>query len=580
MKLATILAKAGRRCLERFPVPAAFVTALAGYSIFNILAEITPDRLTGAIYYFLSVGFVLSLTLALWNEEQERMKKVRGIYIMSYIILTADACYLYHINFGTGGQGYETFLMHASAILALVLTVFFLSFHRERNDIPSWNFALRLVTYGVVCCLVGLVLWGGLCLLLSSMNWLFSIHIGWKWYSIAGVLVAGYLPALLFLGRIPGGEKKHDREPLHSSFLAGVFRYLFLPLETLYLVVLFLYALQILVRWELPDGQVSWLVIASMIGLIGIEFGLYPTRYADDRPFDHAIARLLPLILTPLLLLMTVGIVRRFSDYGITIARLYLATLNVWFYAVCLGLFLSRARRISWIPISFAALFLLTSALPLNYTSLTRRTLMKEVERALAQAGATDLPLDANRYDALMRTLPQEEQNSINAKLDYLESTFSAKTFEPLVTQQQGGIFFKGYIQRPGNLTVALEGINLYGYAKNSTHLHIPEGYTELYLDVVGNDFIIDLRRDTFEVPVRPEQGNEISDTVIVSLRKLRALDKQMDDIVPLPTKSSANLFYLQHFNVYGGAVTGDDDLITSPKLNISGYMLTRGTKE
>ena len=580
MKLATILAKAGRRCLERFPVPAAFVTALAGYSIFNILAEITPDRLTGAIYYFLSVGFVLSLTLALWSEEQERMKKVRGIYIMSYIILTADACYLYHIKFGTGGQGYETFLMHASAILALVLTVFFLSFHRERNDIPSWNFALRLVTYGVVCCLVGLVLWGGLYLLLSSMNRLFSIHIGWKWYSIAGVLVAGYLPALLFLGRIPGGEKKHDREPLRSGFLAGVVRYLFLPLEALYIAVLYVYALQILVRWELPYGQVSWLIIASMVGLVGIEFGLYPTRHADNRRFDHAVARLLPLILMPLLLLMTVGIVRRFSDYGITIARLYLATLNVWFYAVCLGLFLSRARRIHWIAISFAAFFLLTSALPLNYTSLTRRVLYHQVERALAQAKAPALPLDYNHYDALRKTLSQEEQNRISSKLDYLESTFSAKTFEPLVTLRLGGIDFKGYIQKPGNHTGAIEDIRLYGYAKNSTHRHIPEGYTELYYNVVGNDFIIDLRRDTFEVPVRPEQGNEISDTIIVSLRKLRALDKQMDDLVPLPTKSSTNLFFLQQFDVYRGTAPDDGTTIPTPKLNISGYMLTRGTKE
>lgn len=580
MKLATILAKAGRRCLERFPVPAAFVTALAGYSIFNILAEITPDRLTGAIYYFLSVGFVLSLTLALWSEEQERMKKVRDIYIMSYIILTADACYLYHINFGTGGQGYETFLMHASALLALALTVFFLPFRRERTDIPSWNFTLRVFASAVVCVLIGLLLWGGLSQLLASLNWLFHIELGWKWYCITCVLLGCYLPALLFLGRIPGGAEKHDREPLRSGFLAGVVRYLFLPLEALYIAVLYVYALQILVRWELPYGQVSWLIIASMVGLVGIEFGLYPTRHADNRRFDHAVARLLPLILMPLLLLMTVGIVRRFSDYGITIARLYLATLNVWFYAVCLGLFLSRARRIHWIAISFAAFFLLTSALPLNYTSLTRRVLYHQVERALAQAKATALPLDHDHYDALMKTLSQEEQNRISSKLDYLESTFSAKTFEPLVTLRMGGIYFKGYIQKPGNHTGAIEDISLYGYAKNSTHLHIPEGYTELYYDVVGNDFIIDLRRDTFEVPVRPEQGNEISDTVIVSLRKLRALDKQMDDLVPLPTKSSTNLFFLQQFDVYRGTATDDDTTIPTPKLNISGYMLTRGTKE
>lgn len=582
MNLIGILSRAARSCFQRFPAPAAFATALAAYAIFVILAEPKADQLVGAIVYFLSIGFVLSLSLKLWSEEHQWTRKDWVVHAIAYIILLADAIYLYHINFGQGGHGYETFLMHASAILALTLTVFFLSFNRERNDIPSWTFAFSVISSLVICAFIGLVLWGGLSLLLSSMNWLFGVNLGWKWYAVTGALVAGYLPALLFLGRIPGGEEKHDREPLRSGFLAGVFRYLFLPLEALYIIVLFIYAVQILVRWELPNGQVSWLVIASMVGLIAIEFGLYPTRHAENRPFDHAVARWLPLILTPLLLLMTVGIVRRFSDYGITIARLYLATLNVWFYAVCLGLFISHARRIHWIPISFAALFLLTSALPINYTSLTRNVLFKQVERALKQAKVTDLPLNAERYDALMKALPQEEQNRISSKLSYLESTFNSETIEPLATQKPELILFRQYISEAGDSIVLDNMNNLYG-AANFTHLHIPEGYTELYEDVVCHDFLIDLSQDTIEVPVKQAKSESVADTVIVSLKALKALNQRMNDLVPLPTKSSTNLFYLQQFNVYGGAVYNEGKRVSGasePKLNLTGYMLTKGSKE
>lgn len=582
MNLIGILSRAARSCFQRFPAPAAFATALAAYAIFVILAEPKADQLVGTIVYFLSIGFVLSLSLKLWSEEHQWTRKDWVVHAIAYIILLADAIYLYHINFGQGGHGYETFLMHASAILALTLTVFFLSFNRERNDIPSWTFAFSIISSIVICVFIGMVLWGGLSLLLSSMNWLFGVSLGWKWYAVTGVLVAGYLPALLFLGRIPGGEEKHDREPLRSGFLAGVFRYLFLPLEALYIIVLFIYAVQILVRWELPNGQVSWLVIASMVGLIAIEFGLYPTRHAENRPFDHAVARWLPLILTPLLLLMTVGIVRRFSDYGITIARLYLATLNAWFYVVCLGLFISRARRIHWIPISFAALFLLTSALPINYTSLTRHSLFKQVERALKQAKVTDLPLNAERYDALMKALPQEEQNRISSKLSYLESTFNSETIEPLATQKPELILFRQYISEAGDSIVLDNMNNLYG-AANFTHLHIPEGYTELYEDVVCHDFLIDLSQDTIEVPVKQAKSESVADTVIVSLKALKALNQRMNDLVPLPTKSSTNLFYLQQFNVYGGAVYNEGKRVSGasePKLNLTGYMLTKGSKE
>lgn len=571
MKLTEILSSAVRSCIQRFPTPAAFATALAVYAICVILAEPKADQLIGSIFYFLSVGFVLSLSLALWSEERTVTNKELAIHFVAYLVLMADSFYLYHINFGEGGHGYETFLMHASAILALTLTIFFLSFNRERTDIPSWNFALRVIASGVICVAIGLILWGGLSLLLTSLNWLFNINLGWKWYSITGVLVAGYLPALLFLGRIPGGDDKHDREPLRSAFLAGVFRYLFLPLEVLYIVVLFIYAIQILVSWELPNGQVSWLVIASMVGLIAIEFGLYPTRHADNRPSDHSVARWLPLILTPLLLLMTVGIVRRFSDYGITIARLYLATLNAWFYIVCLGLFFTRARRIHWIPISFAALFLLTSALPLNYTSLTRHALMNEVERALTQAGA-DLPLDAAHYASLMQKLPQEEQSRISSKLIYLENTFSSKTIEPLVTQKEGSIFFREFNHVEVDEVVAVDTmVTYYADSGQLTHLHIPEGYSELYGNVKCRDFPIELRQDTMEVPVK---SDEVSDTILVSLRKLKALNKQMDDLAPLPTKSSSNLFYLQYF--YLNTTSKDDDSTVTPNLSIEGYLLKK----
>lgn len=571
MKLTEMLSRAVSSCFQRFSAPAAFATALALYGIGIILTEPSADQLLGTICYFLSVGFLLSLSLTLWSEEREWTNKTSAVHFIAYLILLADTLYLYHINFGEGGRGYETFLMHASAILALTLSVFFLSFGRERNDIPSWNFALRVILNSIVCFIIGFILWSGLSLLLASLNWLFNVNLSWKWYSISGILLAGYLPALLFLGRIPGDEQKHDPEPLRSGFLAGVFRYLFLPLEALYIMVLYAYALQILIRWELPNGQVSWLVIASMIGLIGIEFGLYPTRHADNRRFDHAVARLLPLVLTPLLLLMTVGIVRRFSDYGTTIARLYLATLNAWFYAVCLGLFLCRARRIHWIPISFAALFLLTSALPLNYTSLTRRTLLREVKNALTRAGATDFPVDVNHYGPLMEQLSQPEKNRINSKLVYLENTFSSKAIEPLVTQQQGSIYFGEYIRESGD-SIEVISSNYFGSAANITHLRIPEGYTELYGDVQCDDFPIDLRQDTIEVPVSNE---EISDTVIVSLHTLKRLDERMDSLVPLPTKSGNNRFFLLRFYLYEGLIDEEDNCITAPKLDLNGYLLT-----
>ena len=576
MKLISILSEAARNCIRRFPVPAAFATALAALLVGAIITE-KESSLIMAITYFLSVGYVLSLTLTLWSEEQgavsdeaaagtsspRALTTTRLVWALSVLVLLADSVYVYHC--GTDWD-ISVSLMHVSAILALVLTVFFLSFTRERDDIPAWNFALRLILSGAICWLVGMVLWGGLSLLLVSLNMLFSFEIGGKWFLVIGTLFSGLLPSLLFLGCIPNGQRKHNRTPLSSNFLNGVFRFLFVPLELLYVIVLYVYALQIIVRWELPNGMVSWLVIASMVGLIGIEFGLYPARKAEGRRFDEVIAHFFPLIITPLLLLMTVGIVRRFSDYGITIPRLYLATLNGWFYVVCIGLFLMRARRIHWIPITFAALFLLTSVLPVNYATITRRVLLRQTEQALAKAGATKLPLDADRYDAVMKSLTAEEAGRISAKLKYLEQTFSSKTIEPLVTQKDKLVHFRDYI--PDENKSGKDGTNTdrnHSATMSRSHLQIPEGYSDLYPNVWASISNIDAKTKTVELPVTA--SGEVIDTLVVNIAQLKRANKLMDQPMPIPTKSDSTLFLAERFNLWYSASKGELDI------SISGFL-------
>ena len=540
----TIIKEAFQTCAKRFPAPMAFATALALYLIFLIIADyhIKPyEQLINALGYFLSVGFVLSLTLALWTEEKEENRRTDTIQIVAYAILLADTIYLYSINFGSG-NGWEVFLMHASAIFALVLSIFFLSFKQERDDIASWNFTLQILVNLFISFLIGLILWGGICILLGSLKWLFSIELGWKWYAVTGTLCALYLPTLLFLGRIPKDEEKHQRQPLQSTFLGNVMRYIFVPLEGLYLLVLYAYAVRILVQWELPNGNVSWLVIVSMIGCIAIEFGLYPVRKSEGRKSDERIARFLPLLLIPLILLMSIGIFRRLSDYGITIHRLYLVLLNLWFYAVCITLFLTRARRIKWISISFAALFLLTSALPFNFTNFTRRQLLREVRHKFEENKVT-VPLNADGYDKLMKSLSKDEASSISAKLSYLERTFNQETIEPLVTQKGKGVSFSYYIDKDKD-NKDVEPYYFSNSAKDK-QIDVPEGFSKME----PKDFCKTLENEkgVIDIPVTDKDGKSI-DTLTVNLEELKALDKKMLYPVLLEGKQGNCQFHMTHF--------------------------------
>lgn len=545
------IVKAFRMCVKRFPVSAAYITALSIFLIFNIIdeGELLDDSLIGAVSYYLSVGFVLSLTLHLWQEEGKKQRTILIVNMVAHLVLLADAIYIYHVLEDSNSYHYEVWVAHAAIIFSLLLSLFFLSFFKEKDNIASWNFTMNILVNLFICHFIGEVMWGGFSLLLSSFNFLFHIDFDSKWYMVIGVLTGLLLSSWLFLGRIPNGENKHDRTPVDSGFLNAVMRFLFLPLVGLYTIVLYIYAIQILVKWELPNGWVSWLVVASMVGLIIIEFGLYPVRKAQNRKADNLIARYLPVAILPLLLLMTVGIIRRFNDYGITINRLYLITLNLWFYFVCITLFITRARRINWITISFALIFLLTSAFPVNYFSITRNCMDSKIRKMLY---STDMirvrkfPLNERQYKHLLHILTKEEAVELNDKMRYMREYFGSHYTDAYVKDTTEVYFYYDFLSDTPSQSTIVENYYI-GNGCEDFAIDISEGYEKIF------------RVYTPTVTVPPNQNivqlvaefrGEALDTVFVNLDTLRAHKHSMPAPFPLPCASNHNIYMVTHFSI------------------------------
>ncbi len=544
------------RCAHRFPVTLAFALLLTFYLCYLVYRQGGADdrKLLVCIGYFLSVGTVLSLSLHLWAEEVKSRKLRLGMQIVAPVLLAVDAFFLYCNIEGT--RAVEVGIAHGAAIFAIGLSLFFLSFFREKNDIPAWNFAQTAIGTLALTLIVGAVMSGGLCLLALSLHQLFGIEVSYKCYLSILILCSELLPLLMFLGLLPEGEHKHDRQPQPTAFLRGTIRYLFLPLAGLYLLVLYVYAGTIIVRWELPDGWVSWLVVALMAGVIAIEVGLYPSRIKEGRRADERIARWLPVLTLPLLVLMTVGIGRRFLDYGITINRLYLVTLNAWFYFLCIGLIVGRARRLSWIPISFSLVFLLTSVLPVNYASITLRVLRSEVREALAQGGYHELPLSAEAYGDWLLSLPRDEARRINGKVVYLSDWYGEECTADIVPAGTT------YLYETQAVVTELETENLH-YTTSSNYT-LPLSKEEFrYFSIVQSDS----RVQPDSLLVAPLGIG--TDSVDLSLDSLRHWSRRIEDVPHMFRTRQGNRLILTRCSLFG----------LSPKnaggaeLHIDGYL-------
>lgn len=544
-RLSRTIGTVASRCVTRFPVAFVFVLALTACLIALVSCDgfDRDTRLTSVLLYYLSVGTALSLSLHLWAEEV-RSRRIRlGVQVAAHLLLLADALFCYFYDAAAAAA--DVAMAHIAMPVVIVLSVFVLSFLREKDDVAASNFSRTALWLLLLSIFVGMVMTGGLWLLTFSLERLFALTVSDNVYISIVIVCCLTLPALMVLGLLPSGEGKHDRRRGIPSLLHGLLKYLFLPLTGLYMIVLYVYGLSIVVSWQLPDGWVSWMVIVMMALCIAIVALIYPSLGNEADKFDQYVSRLLPALALPLLVLMSVGIGRRFMDYGVTINRLYLATLNMWFYIVCIGLVAGRVRRIIWIPVSFALLLALTSLLPVNYSSITRDVLRRQVKEALSQSGAAAFPLSGEEYMSLASAFTADGFDHINGKLSYLDEYFGADSYDDMV---EAGVAFDIVMAEPDTLYTYVGSDNeIMTYSRaGAMTVQLSEEYafcTKISIDtMMAERFAID------SVLVCPL--GYADDTAIIPLDTLRSYDCDGERPMPLLKTQRGNRVMIDHYYI------------------------------
>ena len=364
---------------------------------------------------------------------------------------------------------------------------------------------------------------------------LFGLHINYN-ETCADIWVVGMvlLAPTLFLILIPKGENKHMTEaPEFSRFAKGVVQYLFLPLLGLYMITLYAYAAKILFQWSLPVGNVSLLVSGSMVLMVLLIYLTYPIQHLEGNKLFKRVTRWLPVLMLPLLTLMTVAIGRRLSDYGITVSRLYLLVFNIWCYAVCLWLIFTRNKRIWWIPASFAIILFLISVGPQSIPNITQRQLLGEARKAFTASGITQLPISGDQYEKWLNEADPKVAEAIDSKLHYLQMDFGYATIQELLAKDADTGNYA--LLHPDEDT---EGTNsrYSSYYNNNliTGNSLPQGYSKITLvELTTEGYLKD--NDRMLIDVRQSAVRGIRDVVTdrepvvdqfeINIKRLKELD-------------------------------------------------------
>ena len=424
-----------RITVSRFPLALTFLMLLTGLLSWLAWQGKDPGYWTKVAFYYMSVGVVLDFALALWAEEQTSRRRRN---IVRYTVLglwTAYCLWLEHLCEIKETFTPAFFIGNGAWIVAVVILVPFVAFLRSKDDIKAWHMLASVCKALVLSGVVAGVMYGGFAGLLAGIKGLFIVTIPDKLWAILFFVTCILLAGFLFLSLIPYREAKHNESTGMSRFLLGVMKWLILPLLGCYILVLYVYMVTIIVHWELPKGMISYLVSAVMIGFVISYVILYPQIKDGVGKWKQLMTRWLPIIILPLLALMTVGVIRRFADYGLTAPRLYLATLLAWYYVVCLLVLLLPQKRFRWIFFSFGLLFLLSSGHPLNYYRLCKPVLVAKIDKVIADKQLS-VPFELSSLNS-NSSLTQEEADELSSDIRYMRDNYGKQSVEQWIGKEK-----------------------------------------------------------------------------------------------------------------------------------------------
>lgn len=527
----------------------------------------TGEHWWQVVTFYCAVGWVLSFSLQLWGERDESSSRRIGTKILLQLLWLANAAYLYFVSELT----VPVFISNLSLSVLIGISLLVLPFLKEKNELPFWNFTLRILFLLLTSSLIAGVLSAAVSFLMFMLEMLFEVYVNAKLYGYTIVFCNVLFAAILFFTRVPKKEHIVDPFPRVFKILNFFARWILMPVFVVYSIVLYAFGLKILFTWTLPIGWVSCPVSILFGGMIVVIFLIYPARISGKgTKADELFCRWAPLAILPLLFLMSVGIFYRLNQYGITTMRLYLCLFNLWCYGTVIYLLTKQSLRLMFPLMAFGILFFVTSIGPWSFESLTVNAFEKWVMEVAEESKPKPVfPLDEKGYQKWMNSLSQKEQAEVSERLLYLR--WNTSKMAARFVKDEADISFYDYIYSAEEDTV-VHSIEL----KNGTEgfVAIPAGFSQM---ITGDNGYVywdqeDMQRGKKEIELYVSSSEKVS--IVLSLQQLKELNKLLEKSPQfLPTKNPNVTFYLTELDY---AINEENGKVVSASGFLKGYLLKK----
>lgn len=361
----------------RFLLPVLFVVILTVISLLLVhKVEFLDKGLMFIMYAVLGMAIVAQVAVKLYVESV-------GLSAKKYIIVSI-LVFVVVVFYTVSLFDKTSFISFFSLSLALLLSLMFSAYiTRKSSELSVWYFNYQTGVAIFFASLSAIVFGAGLSLVVVSVEYLFDMKMPGIIYADIWI-VAWMLLAVVYIMANISKEFDFDEEgcefPKGVSFIAN---YILAPLMLVYVAVLYAYFIKILLQWELPKGNIGWMV--SGFGVIGVVTKLlsFPIRDKGTRLMLLIDKYFYMALVVPVLMLF-IAIIVRISDYGVTEQRYAVCLLGVWLvFLISASIILNERFHIKYVPMSLAVLALLASLGPWSAADVSFNSQMSRFEKIL-----------------------------------------------------------------------------------------------------------------------------------------------------------------------------------------------------
>lgn len=331
----------------------------------------------------------------------------------------------------------------AALVVLSHLLVSFIAYLKKDHSKSFWYYNKQLFLNLFQTGIFTFVLVGGVMLAILSVDKLFELEFNGELYPQTLLFLAISGSTFIFLLFSGKGLSDLEKPTSYPAVLKFFTQLILIPLLLIYVVILYIYALKILINWELPRGWVSYLVlIYAVLGQLALLL-VHPLKEGQSKSWVRIFSQLFYYTLIPLLVLLYTALFTRILEYGYTEPRYFLLMLSLWLTSVVGYFCLKPSGSIKFIPMSLFAFGVFSIAVPyFNAFSIAKRSQKSELALELSKASVLDsgtIQFDRPITDKQMQSIADKfEFLAVRGEWDYLEKFLpeAQKTeFEQSVTK-------------------------------------------------------------------------------------------------------------------------------------------------